>query len=355
MSELGRHFLVGLSGETLSAQERKLLKALKPAGVIIFKHNLDSDLKLWPERLYALLAESRELCQRESFVVSIDHEGGRVHRMLPPVTHFPEARQWQKSSHAVGAAMGKELAALGFNVNFAPLFDVDLEPKNTVINRRAFSSDPAQVAQWGCEFLAGMEGEGVLGCAKHFPGHGATCADSHHELPLLDVDPETLRAREILPFQIAIDNGVSLVMTAHVVYSQLDCHNPATLSPVIGRELLRRELGFCGVLVSDALEMSALSGVGVSEMLSGGLAASVDLLLIAQPRGELPLVVMERFVAKLEKLLSVDSSLEQAFLESSARLTSLERKLKNNLDQMFCGIAQLGSLCLEHSELCSQL
>jgi beta-N-acetylhexosaminidase len=175
------------------------------------------------------------------------------------MTRFSYAKQWGASAEQIGTAMGIELSSLGVNLNFGPVLDVDSNPANPVIGLRAFDRDPGVVARRACDFMQGLERAGVRACGKHFPGHGATNQDSHLELPVVDATIETLRNRELMPFAEAIAQGIGMIMSSHILFKDLDPVLPATLSSRILRDLLRTELGFEGVVVSDDIGMHAVS------------------------------------------------------------------------------------------------
>lgn len=196
-----------------------------------------------------------------------------------------------------GASVGAELAALGIGLDLAPVVDVNSSPQNPVIGVRSFGDDPVAVARHTSAWVEGLQSTGVAACAKHFPGHGDTVADSHHDLPRVDVPLEVLRERELVPFRAAVEAGVACVMTSHILVSALDPDRPATFSPaVLG--LLRDELGFDGVLVSDALDMAGASAdTGIPEAAVRALAAGVDLLCLGSATGG------ERFAEVREAVL----------------------------------------------------
>lgn len=312
--DLGLHVIVGLGGTTLSAREKQLLSHIRPSGIIIFKHNIESSNSDWPSSLRKLIMEAQEESERKLFFVAIDHEGGKVHRLPPPITHFPPAFEWREQSAQVGETMGKELRSLGINLNFAPVLDIFTNPQNAVIGHRAFSSEPEEASQFALDFLRGMESAGVMGCGKHFPGHGDTLADSHFELPVAHVSPDALYKRELYPFTKAIASGLRMVMTAHVIYPCLDPIYPATVSSQIIKNLLRTELGYQGVVVTDALEMGAMSDYSPQRALLCSLSAGSDIALFATPGAELPLERAERALVGLTTahLPSLD------FLQASA-------------------------------------
>lgn len=262
LSAVGDHFLVGLRPTSrLAAADRALLADLRPAGVILFKSNFlhDRPYAQWLESHRRLIGDIRAAVGRQRLLIGIDHEGGRVCRTPSPVTRFAYAAQWAREAGAVGRAMGRELAALGINLNFAPVLDIHSNPANPVIGARAFASSAEAVIQAALAFAAGMQAEGVIACGKHFPGHGDTDTDSHRELPVLQQDLAALSARELRPFAAAIAAGLPMLMTAHMLLPQIDAEEPVTLSPRFGRELLRQRMGFEGVIVSDDIGMHAVS------------------------------------------------------------------------------------------------
>jgi beta-N-acetylhexosaminidase len=188
-------------------------------------------------------------------------------------------------AEAVGAATAAELRAVGIDVNFAPVLDVDSNPANPVIGDRAFSEDPQTVAALGIAFAKGSLSRGILPVGKHFPGHGDTSADSHQELPVVQAGRQTLLRRELLPFRRAARAGIPALMTAHVMYPALDPALPATLSRKVLHDMLRERMRFRGAVISDALEMKAIADrYGIGEAAVLGVTAGCDVVLVC--RGE---------------------------------------------------------------------
>ncbi|HEY2554178.1 MAG TPA: glycoside hydrolase family 3 N-terminal domain-containing protein [Candidatus Cybelea sp.] len=282
------------------------------AGYLMFSRNGTSA----PE-LRAFTDAIRERYDDRS-LIAIDQEGGRVARLERDVETIP-------SMMALGAAGDAELARrageqtafdlrrAGCTLDFAPVLDLALDPANTVIGTRSFGSNPQRVAALGAAFAGGLTSGGILPCYKHFPGHGATAVDSHDARPCLDVDEATLRGRDVAPFA-AIARDAAAIMGAHVVVACLDRERPATLSPRIATELLRSELGFRGVLVTDCLEMKAIAPASPVDALNAGsdlliFSHSVDLALAAAAdieaavaRGRLPLARLEEAHARVARL-----------------------------------------------------
>ncbi len=278
---MGLCLMVGIPQPTLDAETRQILADLQPGGIILFQRNYTH-----PDTLRALCADIHALTPERPPLIGLDAEGGRVHRLSPPFTHFPPALQVGQTgspqlAHAVGLALGQELRSVGIDIDFAPVLDVYSNPDNTVIGDRAFGSDPQRVAECGCALAAGLRAAGVLPCGKHFPGHGATIIDSHDDLPYDERDSPTLEALDFIPFQAAIAQEIELLMTAHVVYPALDPQRPASLSSIIMNDLLRKRLGFQGVIVSDDLEMGAIvRHTSVADAAVQALSAGADLLLV---------------------------------------------------------------------------
>lgn len=281
---IGRHFIIGLSpGLTLSDADRDLLSALRPAGIIVYRANFDheSDYEVWLDRFSALLEAVFDAVGTDSILVGVDHEGGRVCRTPPPLTRFAYPSQWAGSAREVGAVMGRELASLGVNLNFAPLLDIASNPDNPVIGARAFSSAPDAVAQRAIAFMQGQQEHGVLACGKHFPGHGDTVADSHFELPVQQTDLAQLRARELVPFHAAVQAGLGAIMSSHILFPQLDPLRPATLSRRVIQGLLREELEFEGLVMTDDLNMHAMDRfMDAPDAAAECLASGTDMLMV---------------------------------------------------------------------------
>lgn len=283
MLPVGQLFIVGFHGTSLSSATRELLVKDGIGGVILFKRNIES-----LEQTVALNSELHEAAA--GTLISVDQEGGRVARLRGIATDVPSMRAVgalaalapdDDLAFKVGAMMGRELVALGFHWDFAPVVDVDTNPANPVIGERSFSRDAHVVGEIGARFIAGMQGSGLAGSAKHFPGHGDTDVDSHHALPRLPHSLQRLREVELVPFAAAVKAGVASIMTAHVMFPALDADEPATLSPAILDGLLRQELGYDGVVVSDDLEMAAVADrYDVAELVRKGLLAGVDAFLV---------------------------------------------------------------------------
>lgn len=250
------------------------------AGYTLFGYNIDH-----PAQVAAITAKLRTV--RADVLVAIDEEGGDVTR-LAHATGSPYPGNAAlgvvdevQLTRQVYTAIGNELAALGITLNLAPTVDVNTADDNPIIGTRSFGSDPARVAAHSAAAVTGLQSAGVVACAKHFPGHGATVADSHHQLPVVEASPARLRARDLPPFAAVIAAGISAIMTAHIRVPALTGPDPATFSRA-ALDLLRQEYGFRGVIVTDALEMkgAAMAAGGIGPGAVRALRAGADLLCI---------------------------------------------------------------------------
>lgn len=249
-------------------------------GVCLFATNVGT-----PDQLAALTASLREA--NPLAAVAIDEEGGDVTRLFAdrgapyPGNAVLGRIDDEALTRTVGRAVGDALAAAGCTMTFAPDADINSNPLNPVIGVRSFGATPGLVARHTAAWIHGVQSAGIAASAKHFPGHGDTATDSHLALPVVDLPIERLRERELAPFRAAIAAGTRTIMTSHILLPQLDAEHPATLSPRILQGLLRGELGFEGVIVSDALDMAGASGVhGIPAAAVHALAAGCDLLCI---------------------------------------------------------------------------
>jgi beta-N-acetylhexosaminidase len=275
---------VGFNGYSAPAELLARIARSEVSGVMLFRPNIES-----PVQVAALVAALRGASPADArLAVSVDQEGGQVQRLPAPLTVWPDmasvaAAGSPERTRAVGLALGGELAALGIGWNFAPVLDVHTNPANPVIGNRAFAREPAQVVDHALAFWRGLHDAEVLGCGKHFPGHGDTHQDSHFELPTVAAAEERLRAVELPPFAAAIRAGIEALMTAHVRYPAWDDKLPATLSRRICHDLLRGELGYGGMLVSDDLGMAAVADIPVETLVVESLLAGVDHFLLREP------------------------------------------------------------------------
>ena len=295
------------------------------AGVCIFGGNIESR-----EQLRALTDAIREA--NPDSLIAIDEEGGDVTRL-----YYAQGAPYPGNAllgriddleltERTGRLVGQELRAVGVNLDFGPDVDINSNPDNPVIGVRSFGSEPQLVARHSAAWVRGLESTGVAAAAKHFPGHGDTAQDSHLSLPVVDLPLEQLRERELRPFAAAIGAGTRSIMTSHILLPQLDSENPATFSPRILQQLLREELGFDGVIVSDALDMVGASGeIGIPAAAVRAIAAGCDLLCIGTKNTDEQLGQIEQAI--LDAV--TDGTLPEARLrDAAARTSSLGRAMR---------------------------
>jgi beta-N-acetylhexosaminidase len=276
----GRQLVFGLTGPTLTDVDVRLFRDTGAGGVILYRRNFDS-----PARLIRLLQELEEALDRR-LLVTIDHEGGRVVMLGDAVTIFPDglaigAQSTPREVELQGRIEGRELRRLGIDLAFAPVVDVLGDGYSPNIGIRAYGRDPDRVAALGVARVRGLQASGVSACVKHFPGQGPGPVDAHLALPVIGADWSEMRARHLVPFRAAAEAGVHAIMTSHPFYPALDIEAPATFSRRLVAELIRGELGYQGVIVSDDLEMGALEALApVGEAAVRAAAAGHDLLLV---------------------------------------------------------------------------
>ncbi len=274
-----RLLTIGFPGKTLDAETERLLE-LGVGGVVLFARNVAE-----PAQVAELTARLKQRAGGP-LVVAVDQEGGSVARLRAGFTRLPPFRALGDAgdpllARELGRLVGSELRAVGIDWNFAPVLDVDTNAANPVIGTRALGSDPERVATLAVEFAAGMLAAGVAPCGKHFPGHGDTRQDSHHELPRLPHSLERLERLELVPFARAVASGMPSLMVAHIVFEALDETCPASMSPRVVGELLRGRLGYAGLVATDDLEMKAIAAhYAIEDVAVRALNAGVDVLLV---------------------------------------------------------------------------
>lgn len=285
--KIGQLVLYSMDGSEITPETRRLMQDYCIGNIIHFGNNVTdfAGSKALNAQLRSLILEN---CAGVEPFLSIDHEGGRVFRFSRDFTWFPShlslaAADDEALTEAVGRAMGVELRAAGFNLNFAPVVDVNSNIGNVVIGVRAFGDDPETVARHGAAMARGMQSAGVMACLKHFPGHGDTTQDSHYFLPTVDKTLDEMRKTELLPYARIFPQGAAdSIMTTHILFPAIEKERvPATMSPVILQGILRRELAFDGVVVSDGMHMLAIKDhYGVPNGCVKAIKAGVDLLCI---------------------------------------------------------------------------
>jgi len=306
----GRLVMVDIPGKSLDAETASFLRAQKIRSVCLFRKNIGTE-----DEVRALMQDLIEVLGPEA-LIGIDQEGGAVVRVTflpqPPSAMALGASGDADRAEAVGAAVARGLKSLGINWNFAPVLDVNNNPANPVIGERSFSNDPVEVSRLAAAWMRGSLKEGVACCVKHFPGHGDTHVDSHHALPTVDKSRAELNALELAPFK-ALASQAPAMMTAHIVYPQIDPDRPATLSPQLLKGILRDDWGYDGVVITDALMMKAVAErFGYAKSAVMAIEAGADMVL-AQ--------------GSLDEQLVAINALREAF--ASGRLTSAQGETAN--------------------------
>jgi beta-N-acetylhexosaminidase len=319
--EIGQLLMVGIAGEEPTAEERRTIKEHRFGGFILFGRNCRA-----PDQLTNLCRLLWRTARELPPLIGIDHEGGRVHRLPEPFTRFPAARAIGRSgnpelAYRTARAMATELALAGINLNFAPVLDVDSNPRNPVIAERSFADKPREVMRFTRKFIEGLRAGGIIPCGKHFPGHGGSAEDSHVELPRVDRTVAELKRVELAPFAHACRQRIESLMTAHVAYPALDGEVPATLSSKIITGLLRRQWHYNGVVFSDDMDMAAVSGIGGAEQGLLAVRAGVDVLLYGRDLAR-AVETYELMLKKTERDARLRARVRMSFL----RLRALKRR-----------------------------
>lgn len=273
--QAARLLTVGFYGQELDDTLKALLDR-GVGGVVLFARNVGS-----AEQVARLIGDIKTYAGRP-LCVGLDQEGGLVARLREGFTRVPPMRAVGAVgdpglAERIGRLLGRELRAVGVDLNYAPVLDIDTNPDNPIIGNRSFSRDPQVVAELGIALARGIESEGVASCGKHFPGHGDTSQDSHQELPRLPHAMERLERVELVPFRAAVQAGLASIMTAHVVFEAIDPEYPATMSRPVLHGILRERMGYQGLIITDDLEMKAIADhYGYEEAAIRGLEAGVD-------------------------------------------------------------------------------
>jgi beta-N-acetylhexosaminidase len=333
-NRIGSLLMTGIGGQELKAEEEKLLREVEPAGVILFKRNYKdiAQLTVLVNRINAVL---------ERPLIGVDQEGGRIIRLGHPFSQFPPQRSFGKYFESTGSVdfikdfariLSLELKAAGINLCFTPVADIMTNRENRVIGDRAFSNKVVTVSELASAVVTEMNAHGVISCAKHFPGHGDTFADSHEELPSLGISEDLLLKREVLPFKRCIAAGVPMIMTAHILFEKIDAKKPATLSGRIIEGLLRKRLGYRGPVITDDMDMKAVSGnYRLEEASCLSLDAGVYIVLICRSYKDL-YSVKSAIIRRAEK----DGVFREKLRVSVKRVDKLKKsfiKDRSNIDQ----------------------
>ncbi|MGE0869368.1 MAG: beta-N-acetylhexosaminidase [Kofleriaceae bacterium] len=365
--DVGQLLWVGFEGTSVPAALRSRLDAGEVGATILFKRNLvyhPASAGSCDEicDLDALDALNRDLHRAAPdgtpALIAIDQEGGLVQRVRAPATRWPAMQAIdavappddEPLAEQVGRAMGSELRALGFDVDFAPVLDVHTNPANPIIGNRAFGVEPEPVARRALAFARGLDTAGIVACGKHFPGHGDSSTDSHLELPRIDHPWERLERVELLPFRRAAAAGMPMMMTAHVVFAALDDKLPATLSERVVTGLLRDKLGYRGVIASDDLDMKAISShIGADVAAVAAIRAGCDVLLLCRDENH-QMLAEQALVRECER----DAAFRAKVGAAAQRVRELKRNHAENLSRTPAPSRDVVG-CAAHEQLAERL
>ena len=318
---VGQLLMVGFPGTELSHVFLDWLQEYRPGGVILFSRNLVA-----PEQVARLTSALQDHAPNPPLLIAIDEEGGRVSRLPQGFTTFPAASMIAACHvpdvvYAAAAVTAQELRAVGINMNLAPVLDVNSNPANPIIGNRAYGAQPEQVCAYGMAMMQGLADNGIIPCGKHFPGHGDTITDSHHVLPVVEAARARLDSVDLEPFRQAIRQGLPAIMTAHVRYPVLDPDVPATLSRPVLTDLLRNELGFQGVTLTDDMEMRAiLDHQTVGDASVRALRAGADMVVVCQQQER-----QQEVVVAIEQALEREELSWERLTASVARIQTLKK------------------------------
>ncbi|WDV08596.1 beta-N-acetylhexosaminidase [Lysinibacillus irui] len=282
--KIGQMMFAGVSGTTLQQETTSLIHDYKVGGLILYGNNLDT-----PQQTVTLMNAlmAANVNNQLPLFLGTDQEGGKVVRLPGPLKNFPTNQRigdinQSSLSFAVGQLLGEQLKAFGFNLDFAPVLDVNSNPNNPIIGDRSFSNDPDIVSKLGIETMKGLESKQVIPVVKHFPGHGDTAVDSHLELPKVTKSLDDLNQLELVPFKAAIDNGADVVMVAHILLPKIDPQYPSSMSKDVITGMLREQLDFDGVVMTDDMTMKAITNhFDIGRAAVDSVKAGSDVILIA--------------------------------------------------------------------------
>lgn len=332
-----KQLMHSFKGTTAPPEVLDAIKTGDISAICLFGYNVESLQQI--RKLVMSMREAARSGGQQPPIIGIDQEGGQLIAITGGTTELPGnmalgAAQSPELAQKAGEILGRELLAIGINMNFAPSLDVNINPQNPVIGIRSFGDDPQLVGELGTALIKGMQAQNVIASAKHFPGHGDTNSDSHHATPRVDHPRERLDEIELKPFAIAIADGVQAVMSSHIIFSEFDDERPGTISPRIMQELLREELGFTGITITDAMDMHAVSSLGHKFAVEQAILAGNDLVLLGHLPGQ------------------IDLMKQLKHMESSASLERIEA-IRANLTWELPDFSVIG--CAEHTAIAQEI
>ncbi|MCM3766277.1 beta-N-acetylhexosaminidase [Neobacillus niacini] len=325
--KLGQMILAGVSGTTMDANAKQLISQIHVGGIIFYKNNFETPAQAVQFANQLKSGNSSSL----PLLLGVDQEGGRVTRLPGGLVNFPPNKQIGQVnnpdfSFKVGTLLGQELKEFGLNLDFAPDLDINSNPNNPVIGDRSFGNNAEIVSKLGVQTMKGIQSQNVITTIKHFPGHGDTSVDSHLDLPIVNKSLKELKELELIPFERAINQGADVVMVAHILLPQLDKTNPGTMSKAIMTDLLRKQLGFTGVIITDDMTMGAIAehfDIGKASVES--VKAGSDIILVGHDYNN-----VVKIISSLKTAVQNGEISEQRLNESIERIIQLKRNYSLN-------------------------
>ncbi|MBP1948583.1 beta-N-acetylhexosaminidase [Virgibacillus litoralis] len=326
--KIGQMIVAGISGTTLTKNTKKLVNHYKIGGIILYRENMqtpDQTVKLTNK----IRAENSD--NHLPILLGVDQEGGEISKLPGDLNEIPGNgkigdRNNQEYSYKIGAHLGKMVKSFGFNLNFAPVLDVNSNPDNPVIGERSFGEDPKVVSNLGIQTMKGIQSQGTISVIKHFPGHGDTSVDSHLQLPTVNKTLMELENLELIPFKKAINNGADVVMVAHILLPQIDSEYPSSMSQQIISGLLRQQLNFSGVIVTDDMTMRAITNnYDIGNAAVQSVKSGSDMIMVAHDFNKVMTVINA-----LKEAVEQGEITEERINKSVTRIMELKEKYRLN-------------------------
>jgi beta-N-acetylhexosaminidase len=324
--KIGQMVVVGIDGYTIDDKTVSMIKDNHVGGFILFGKNIKSTTQM--VELLNSLKQANGVNKTPLFL-SVDEEGGRITRMPKELKRIPTNKRIglvnnKEFSYKIGSVIGEEIGTIGFNMNYSPVLDINSNPKNPVIGDRSFGSEPELVGDLGVQTMKGLQSQNVISVVKHFPGHGDTDVDSHIGLPIINYDIERLKEFELIPFKEAINSGADAVMIAHILLPKIDKDSPASLSRKIITDILREELNFDGVVITDDMTMGAIiKNYNIGDAAIKSVNAGADIVLVCHGNDRKLLVINSLKSAVEDGVMS-----QERIDESVYRILKLKEKYK---------------------------
>lgn len=320
--KIGQMIITGFNGSEYNDDMDRLINEYKVGGVILFARNIEDS-----NQMIDLTRALQENNNNIPLFISIDEEGGRVSRLPDDVEKFPSAFTIglinnQQTAYENGKEIGYTLKRLGINLDYAPVLDIYSNENNTVIGDRAFSKEESIVSTMGIATMEGIEDADIIPVVKHFPGHGDTEVDSHYGLPIVYKTLEELRNFEFIPFVKAIESGCDVIMVSHIILNEVDSSNPASLSKIVISDLLRKDLEFDKVVITDDMSMGAITSImSIEEACIKSIEAGCDILLLGNAYEEI-----EQVINSIKLKLYNGEISEEQINKSVKRILELKKK-----------------------------